>query len=669
MRKIPFLRLCLALILGIYSNQFFEGYCEIKFFSFLISFGLVVISFFISKISQKGILFFGTALLISTFILGVYVQESNKLENDKTHFGHIVLDKSVVFEGKIIEKTNSGNKSKYLIDVDSVIDSLTDFSCHGLLQIHSKIDTFQIGDIIKFNAVCSKFNPQVNLFSFDYQDFQNKKQIYFQAFPDYIKRIASHVSWAESLRESFTRRIINLNISSESKAIILAMLLGDKSGLTELKTIFQATGTSHVLAISGLHVGIIATLLNFLLLRIPTKYFWLKNLLIILGVWLFCILSGLAPSTVRASIMVSSFLIGISFKWKGFGFNFCFLSGFFMLLLNPNLLYDVGFQFSYLAILGILYYYEPLYKILSFKGFADRIWQMSVLSISAQIALTPLSLYYFHEFPMMFLIASIIAIPATFLIIILAIGTIVFSLLIENDFLNGILNLVIETFIQILKLFSEIDGSIITNLWPSFPELILYYVCLASLSIFFVMEKKIGIGAFLFGFIGLLLCQFYLNDALTKPQLIIYGDKKDIFLDIIQSGSAVQFSEKIYNQDKSEWFRRGTNQKFHVNNSRNLIFNTFENKEISVGNISVLIYNSLVDNNEKYEYDYILINKKVDKLSVLPLAKFYVDFASNTHLHALDNILVNQQVIVELSQNVAENMNFNHAQNPMQNIY
>ena len=340
----------------------------------------------------------------------------------------------------------------------------------------------QIGDELILRGKLLPFSKSKNAFVFDYSLFQKRNYKIHQIYQPEIIKVIRNKYWLNTLKSKIIEKLEELKLENSSKSVLYAMLLGDKSKISSLDKIFRNTGTSHVLAISGLHVGIIAAILNSLLSFFKRRWSWLKYLSIILGSWIFCGLSGAAPSTIRACVMVTCYFIAKLIGEKANGFNFCFIAAYFMLILDPNKIYNIGFQFSFLAILGILLLYKPLSKAFILRGIKEKIWQMSSLTLAAQIMITPLSIYYFHEFPLLFLPASLIAVPLTFVIIATALLSLVLSFLIyEFIWLSDILNWLITTFIGLLELLSNIEGTVLTNLSPSSLELVLYYSILAFL--------------------------------------------------------------------------------------------------------------------------------------------------------------------------------------------
>jgi len=195
-------------------------------------------------------------------------------------------------------------------------------------------------------------------------------------------------------------------------AVAAALVLGKRDAISqELRNAFAETGAVHVLAVSGLHVGFVLGALQLLLgwgfWRKP-RWRWLRLSLILLGIWLFALLTGLAPSVLRAATMFSFLAIGSHLQRKGSTYNALAASAFLLLLINPQLLWNIGFQLSYLAVLGILFFQPRIERSVYFSHqVARKGWTLLSVAIAAQLTTFPLSLYYFHQFPVYFLLTGL----------------------------------------------------------------------------------------------------------------------------------------------------------------------------------------------------------------------------------------------------------------------
>ncbi len=210
-------------------------------------------------------------------------------------------------------------------------------------------------------------------------------------------------------------------LSGEELAIACALTLGDKSQLgKDLKSSYSATGASHVLAVSGLHVGIvylvILTILKFALNGARFKK--IRIILTLTALWSYAFVAGLSASVVRASVMLSLVSVGDMLDRKAQTLNTLCASAFLMLLYEPRYLTDVGFQLSYMALLSILLFQEKVYKTIQTRNYLlDKAWSLTSVSVAAQLGTMPIMMYHFHQFSNCFWLSGLIVIPAaTFLI-------------------------------------------------------------------------------------------------------------------------------------------------------------------------------------------------------------------------------------------------------------
>ena len=255
----------------------------------------------------------------------------------------------------------------------------------------------------------------------------------------------------------------------QSFAIATAISFGYAKEIDkETRQIFTAAGCAHILSISGLHFALIYSALNFLFSFLGNKRRGriIKQLIILPLLWTFAFFTGMPPSVTRAVIMITIWGVGNAFSFRALTINTLGSAAFFMLLYNPFNLYEIGFQFSFSAVLAILLinpYLTSLYR--SRNPMINYVWELSCTSTSAQLGTAPLSIYYFHQFPLLYLISNIIAIPLTGIFLLL----IPLSLLVS--FLFGIqpellypLRKLLEIFINILRSLAEIPQGVITDI-------------------------------------------------------------------------------------------------------------------------------------------------------------------------------------------------------------
>lgn len=243
---------------------------------------------------------------------------------------------------------------------------------------------------------------------------------------------------AQNLRSEIVLKLQKTKLKTDERAIIQALILGEKKDIDKkLYNEYASAGAVHILAVSGLHVGILYFILAFLLKPFSRiKYgLYLDAIIIVLFLWAFAVISGLSPSVTRAVTMFSFFAVANLLNRRTSAINTLFLSLLILLIINPLWLFQVGFQLSYLAVFFIVWLQPIFYKIGYSKYWILRkIWGIASVTICAQIGVLPLSLYYFHQFPGLFLVTNIVILP--FLTILMCGGLLIVSLAILNHLPN-----------------------------------------------------------------------------------------------------------------------------------------------------------------------------------------------------------------------------------------
>lgn len=291
-----------------------------------------------------------------------------------------------------------------------------------------------------------------------------------------------HVSRLERTKLYFlklrSRLLSRIHLEDEGAyAVVAAMTLGDKSALTqELKEVYSVTGASHILALSGLHLGIIYTLLSFFVFR---RWQTLSQLLLVLCIWAFVFLVGMSTSVVRSAVMLSTYALFSLGQRDKMSVNTLAFTAIVMLMINPMSLFDVGFQMSYMAVFSILLFL-PLFESFVSHDFmmSHRIvkwgWGMVTVSYAAQIGVAPLIAYYFGRFSTYFLLTNFIVVPAAVVIILLSLVVMMIpSLAYLLLYVVSLLNTVLTT-------IARIPGASIDGLHPTIIQTTMIYVIIVA---------------------------------------------------------------------------------------------------------------------------------------------------------------------------------------------
>ncbi|MFY7652927.1 MAG: ComEC/Rec2 family competence protein, partial [Chitinophagaceae bacterium] len=288
---------------------------------------------------------------------------------------------------------------------------------------------FKAGDSVLLTSYIQPITNAGNPGGFDYKGYCARQGIYYQTFVKanellHITRNKKEFNfqlWLFDLRDKMLAILAKHINQQAALAVAEALLVGYRLDLDrDLVQAYSNTGVIHIIAISGLHLGILYSLLSWLLFFLP-KNKWVqisKGVFIIAVLWLFTLLAGAAPSILRSAIMFTCLIFGNLLNKRNDIFNTLALSAFGIVYFNPFSLWDVGFQLSYLAVLSILLFYKPIKNWLFFKNkITAFIWSLNAVTIAAQILTLPIIIYHFHQIPLLFLVANLVAVPLALILL------------------------------------------------------------------------------------------------------------------------------------------------------------------------------------------------------------------------------------------------------------
>ncbi|MFA5419062.1 MAG: ComEC/Rec2 family competence protein [Bacteroidales bacterium] len=411
-----------------------------------------------------------------------------------------------VFLARLISDPSIG---KNVISAELEIwDSLNDLKnntkpihIQGYFEKCKQSEAFRYGQLLLVNGslipVAGPSNPE----EFDYRNFLSMKNIHYTM---YLKSenwdslgIDPPNKWmalAYQSRWKLLSVVKSSGLNNEEFAVASAILLGNDDFMEAgLRQNFVYAGAMHILCVSGLHVGIIFIIFNFLFSFLnKNKYLkYLKAFLLILLIWTYASITGLSPSVQRAGLMVSFFIFSQLTSQHKDNINTLAFSALILLLINPMLLFHIGFQLSYAAVAGILLMYQPIYRMMYFKNsIADGIWSITALSLAAQIATFPMAVHYFHFFPSWFWLTNLFTYPLSFAILT---GGMAFMMFSWVPYLSVALGWLLSGMIYLLNYLVDMVKYLpypgINNLYLPSYEVILVYLLIVLLAIF-IFEKK-----------------------------------------------------------------------------------------------------------------------------------------------------------------------------------
>ncbi len=348
-------------------------------------------------------------------------------------------------------------------------------------------------------------------------------------------------------------------VSHDESAFACALLVGYKNDLSaDIVYAYSSTGTVHILAVSGLHVGIIFILLNLLLKKMEQnrRQNFVRVAIIILFLWAYAFVTGLSASVLRSALMFSLILIAQLLNRSSNIYNILAGSAFLLLCYNPYNLVDVGFQLSYLAVAGIVYFQPKIEHWFYFNNkIANYLWSMTSVSLAAQLVTFPLMLYYFHQFPNTFLLSNLFAIPLSSGILVGLVGLILVSWI---GFLAKIIGFTLKYAIMSLNfLIFQVDSlpfSQTTGIFITIIETYCLYVLVLGLVLALVYGSKRSLGVVFLLSIGFLSYNIFENmQSHEQKKLIVYNIKNQSMVAAV-GGRKISYiaSDSVLN-DRKTW--------------------------------------------------------------------------------------------------------------------
>ncbi|USD26210.1 ComEC/Rec2 family competence protein [Flagellimonas marinaquae] len=504
-------KLTLWVVLGI----IFGFYIDVNSFLLLIALSVLPIGLFWARAKQKrnGLPFFEALTFLTSFCLGIWVVGISMGKGMPHHYSKKDVTKEKVWHLKVREVLKPNTFShNYIAQIIASDNEQTTGTILFGLSVDSLTKQLQVDDEFLIHAKPRSIRPPLNPHQFDYKSYLEKQGIVHFIKSNYssiIKKENAPKTWvgrAANFREKIISKLKKYDFGLEESGVIQALLLGKRDDISEnTYDNYKNAGAVHILAVSGLHVGIFLFLLEFLLSpleRLP-KGKTVKLLLIVLLLWSYAFVAGLSPSIVRAVSMFSFVAYAMYLNRPTNSFNIIALSMLFILLVKPLFLFQVGFQMSYAAVFSIVWIYPKLQKFWFPENILVRkIWQLLSVSVAAQLGVLPISLFYFHQFPALFFVTNLLVVP--FLGLILGFGILVIFLALI-DFLP---NIIAKGFDWIIRLMNATVGwvakqesFIIKNIpFDSF-QLIWGYLIITALVLFLSKPKWKTMAVFFSGLI------------------------------------------------------------------------------------------------------------------------------------------------------------------------
>ena len=472
---------------------------------------------------------------------------------------------------------------------------------------------------------------------FDYQRYSAFHGLYYQVF---LKPGEYTVSDTKVINP-FRQMLFNLQTwvlqsfrkfipGNKEAGVAEALLIGYRNDLDiDLVQSYSNTGVVHIIAISGMHLGLIYGLLVLIFRPFgkSRKMLYIRAVIIISLLWIFTLLTGAAPSIVRSAIMFTFLVLGETQKRKASIYNNLASSALLILLFDPFALWDVGFQLSYTAVLSIAIFATPIGNLFFIRNkWLRQFWQLNAVTLAAQILTYPIVAYHFHQFPNLFLFTNIVAVPLSSIILYSLLALLALSWLPVVATLAGkVCHWLIWCMNSFIEQVDKISFALTDGIYFTIPQAVLLLLFISGASWWLMRRSPKGFVGALFSlaaFFSLRTLQFVENEKQQK--LIVYNVPQHAAIDLVSSTSYQFIGDSILLED-------GFLQNFHLKPSR--VFHQMErvdrikdaalvNNAIIIGGKKIIIIKGSVDPDQEIKMNAdVLVISGSPKLNLADLVQ------------------------------------------------
>lgn len=656
----PFLRILLPLVAGIIVQWYFQISLPVIIVA-IISFTFSYLLFYFLPLAVRFKIQAVQGLLLNCVLLGagLFITWNKDTRHTGDWYGNYYKDSNFIIvriDEPLVEKTKSYKADGF---VEAVMNNDEGVACKGKLLLYfakdSAVNQLHYGDKILINKNLQQIKNSGNPGAFNYQRYAAFQQIFHNVFlkeKDWVllkdKKVNGFKQFIFRARAKILATLrTNLNAGKDELGIAEALLIGYTNDLDkDLVQAYSNTGVVHIIAISGMHLGLIYIMLVWLFAKTLgiKKSKWVQAVLILSCLWLFSLLTGGSASVLRSAVMFSFITLGKTIFTKHSSvYNSLAASAFAMLIYNPYYLWDVGFQLSYLAVTGIVIFQKPIYNLAYIKNkWINKIWEMLAITLAAQILTFPVCIYYFHQFPNLFLITNLIAVPLSTIILFAEIALVAFSWIpVVGMYLGKITGWLVLLMNKIILWVNDFSFAV----WDKIPANVLstwlLYVVVIGVSAWLINKNKKVLYFSLFALLAFVMLHAYGNWQIKNQQkIIVYNVPQHQAIDFVNGNNYIFHGDSVLLED-------GMLQNFHLkpgrialqlNNRTDSIqsirsyqpFYQFGNKRILIID-KPLVFEPL---QQKIDVDIIIISKSpklyIPQLAAVFNCNQYVVDASNS---------------------------------------
>lgn len=676
LNQLPILRFLIPLIAGIVVAVYFPSQNPLQFYVFGSLFLLFGISLIIKPLNSNFAFrwFFGVLIYFLFFNLGYGLTNNQSLKathnlsslNEQVVIGEIA--EPPVVKDKIVKCVLSITGTKQQENWQATKGKTIVF-----LQKDNESEKLTVGDVISFQPEFKDVPTTKNPLEFDYKKYLSFHLINQQAF-------LKSLNWklldkpdknnifvlADVIRRKMIFTLEKLGLTNNELGVASALILGYKNNIeAQLKSAYSSAGAMHVLAVSGLHVGIIFMIFN-VLLKFTEKFKYggiIKGIILLLVLWFYALITGLSPSVLRSATMFSFVVAAKMINRRTNFFNTLSASALLLLLVNPFLIFDVGFQLSYSAVIGIVLIQPWFSKWLSpTTWLGNYTWDLVTVSLAAQIATFPLGLYYFHQFPNYFLLANLLVIPFAVIILCLGLFTLAASFIpVLSVYIGMGLKWTIFGLNWVVTYIDQLPYAVTNKIKFTLSDTIFVYLIIGFILLLFVYRKFYYFAlASITTLMLLTTIGFDKFKLLNQKKLIVYNIPKHTAINFIDGNDNILISDIMLSKDKlkfhveNNWIDKGIEAEKVVNlenlKKEHLISNLYkiDNRNLFTKRNYFQYYNhkiAIIDKNfrafipqEKLNVDFIIWTQNckipLEKLiQIFQFKKLIIDSSNSTYVN------------------------------------
>lgn len=576
----PLLRLVLPLLTGIYAAEttWMPVLCLVSVGCYLCFF-LMGIGVNRHWMSLRYAFHTGIFYSFVWMLLGMCMVRSTNRELDLWHVAHRTGIEAVYAIRLLDEPTEAKGRWKVTGEIMGARSDSAFTGCRGKVALTIERDTtsaelLHVDDVLVVMCTPNVLDAPRNPLEFNYAEYMRTQDLWAQAYvrqTDWSLCDSLHAATLRGTfirwRESLLQRLAQEPIEQREMGVLSALILGKASAIDrEVMQNYARAGVVHVLAVSGMHVALIYMLLKPLFERLwgRSKARRLKTIIPVVLLWLYAAMTGFSPSVLRAAWMFSFVIVADNFGLRNTIYNTMAASALLLLMMDPMIAFSMGFMLSYLAVLGIAAIHPALHRLFYFESRISKwLWELTSISVSAQLATLPLTLYLFHQFPAWFMITNVIVIPLSTIVLYLALAY--FALLAcapLASFIAGLVGLLTRIMNDLMEWSAHWPYALIEGVYWEPWEAWLCVACIAAWCICVLGRNKhallIALGMHVCWLSGGFIARLEKNQ---QDEICIHSDYRGEAITVIRKGQMFTIdddlaSKKAFSNYRMSWYAR-----------------------------------------------------------------------------------------------------------------